>query len=88
MFLLSSLLSHPSSLLPSPMKIHLDSPPEEVQIQIIPLIDVIFCILTFFILAALQPSIDRGRFAPGKNWGAANATKHCGDNQSEWSSFY
>lgn len=36
------------------MKIHLDSPPEEVQIQIIPLIDVIFCILTFFILAALQ----------------------------------
>ncbi|NJP09944.1 MAG: biopolymer transporter ExbD [Leptolyngbyaceae cyanobacterium RU_5_1] len=36
------------------MKIHLDAPPEEVQIQIIPLIDVIFCILVFFILAALQ----------------------------------
>ena len=36
------------------MKINLDAPPEEVQIQIIPLIDVIFCILTFFILAALQ----------------------------------
>jgi biopolymer transport protein ExbD len=36
------------------MKIHLDSPGEEIQIQIIPLIDVIFCILTFFILAALQ----------------------------------
>ncbi len=36
------------------MKVHLDSPGEEVQIQIIPLIDVIFCILTFFILAALQ----------------------------------
>jgi biopolymer transport protein ExbD len=36
------------------MKIHLDTPPEEIQIQIIPLIDVIFCILTFFILAALQ----------------------------------
>jgi biopolymer transport protein ExbD len=36
------------------MKIHLDNPSEEVQIQIIPLIDVIFCILTFFILAALQ----------------------------------
>ena len=36
------------------MKINLDSPSEEVQIQIIPLIDVIFCILTFFILAALQ----------------------------------
>ena len=36
------------------MKINLDTPSEEVQIQIIPLIDVIFCILTFFILAALQ----------------------------------
>ncbi len=36
------------------MKIKLDSPVEEVQIQIIPLIDVIFCVLTFFILAALQ----------------------------------
>lgn len=36
------------------MKIHHDLPTEDVQIQIIPLIDVIFCILTFFILAALQ----------------------------------
>jgi len=36
------------------MKIHQDLPVEDVQIQIIPLIDVIFCILTFFILAALQ----------------------------------
>jgi len=36
------------------MKIHHDLPPEEMQIQLIPLIDVIFCILTFFILAALQ----------------------------------
>ncbi len=36
------------------MKIHHDTPTEEIQIQIIPLIDVIFCILTFFILAALQ----------------------------------
>jgi biopolymer transport protein ExbD len=36
------------------MKIHADMPSEEVQIQLIPLIDVIFCILTFFILAALQ----------------------------------
>ncbi|MGI8502484.1 MAG: biopolymer transporter ExbD [Hassallia sp.] len=36
------------------MKVNLHSPVEEVQIQIIPLIDVIFCILTFFILAALQ----------------------------------
>jgi biopolymer transport protein ExbD len=36
------------------MKIHNNAPAEEVQIQIVPLIDVIFCILTFFILAALQ----------------------------------
>lgn len=36
------------------MKINLHSPIEEVQIQIIPLIDVIFCILTFFLVAALQ----------------------------------
>ena len=36
------------------MKINLDSPAEEARIEIIPLIDVIFCILTFFILAALQ----------------------------------
>lgn len=42
------------------MKIHLDSPPEDVQIQIIPLIDVIFCILTFFILAALQLTRQQG----------------------------
>lgn len=36
------------------MKIHLDAPAEEARIEIIPLIDVIFCILIFFILAALQ----------------------------------
>ncbi|AFZ12005.1 Biopolymer transport protein ExbD/TolR [Crinalium epipsammum PCC 9333] len=36
------------------MKINLDNPTEEVRIEIIPLIDVIFCILTFFLLAALQ----------------------------------
>ena len=36
------------------MKVNLHTPIEEVQIQIIPLIDVIFCILTFFILATLQ----------------------------------
>lgn len=36
------------------MKIHLDSPVEEARIELIPLIDVIFCILTFFLLAALQ----------------------------------
>lgn len=35
------------------MKINLEPTAPEVRIEIIPLIDVIFCILTFFILAAL-----------------------------------
>jgi biopolymer transport protein ExbD len=35
------------------MKIHSDSHEPEVRIEIVPLIDVIFCILTFFILAAV-----------------------------------
>ncbi|HIK14124.1 MAG TPA: biopolymer transporter ExbD [Leptolyngbyaceae cyanobacterium M33_DOE_097] len=42
------------------MKIHLDSPAEEAQIQVVPLIDVIFCILIFFILAALQFTRQQG----------------------------
>ena len=45
------------------MKIdYLESPNEDVRIEIIPLIDIIFCILTFFILAAVgltrQQAID------------------------------
>ncbi|RCJ40211.1 biopolymer transporter ExbD [Nostoc minutum NIES-26] len=36
------------------MKVNLHTPIEEAQVQIIPLIDVVFCILTFFLLAALQ----------------------------------
>lgn len=36
------------------MKVNLHTPVEETQIQILPLIDVVFCILTFFLLAALQ----------------------------------
>lgn len=36
------------------MKINQDSPSDDIRIEIVPLIDVIFCILTFFILAALQ----------------------------------
>jgi biopolymer transport protein ExbD len=35
------------------MKTYIDSEEPEVRIEILPLIDVIFCILTFFILAAL-----------------------------------
>jgi biopolymer transport protein ExbD len=42
------------------MKLNLDSPNDEAQVQIIPLIDVIFCILTFFILAALQLTRQQG----------------------------
>ncbi len=36
------------------MKINLDNATDDGQIQILPLIDVIFCILTFFILAVVQ----------------------------------
>lgn len=36
------------------MKVKLDTSGEDLQIQIISLIDVVFCILTFFLLAALQ----------------------------------
>lgn len=36
------------------MKLNQDSTAEDVRIELIPLIDVIFCILTFFLLAALQ----------------------------------
>jgi biopolymer transport protein ExbD len=36
------------------MKIHLDTPADEARIDMVPLIDVIFCVLTFFLLAALQ----------------------------------
>lgn len=36
------------------MKIDLDNASDDAQIQILPLIDVIFCILTFFILAVVQ----------------------------------
>ncbi|MEM7726101.1 MAG: biopolymer transporter ExbD [Cyanobacteria bacterium P01_A01_bin.45] len=36
------------------MKININSLGEDTQIQILPLIDVVFCILTFFLLAATQ----------------------------------
>jgi biopolymer transport protein ExbD len=42
------------------MKINFDSIADDAQIQIIPLIDVIFCILTFFVLAALQLTRQQG----------------------------
>ncbi|MGQ9870341.1 biopolymer transporter ExbD [Leptodesmis sp.] len=62
------------------MKLNVDTPTDDAQIQIIPLIDVIFCILTFFILAALQltrqqainidlPQASTGTPLPGANLG-------------------
>lgn len=36
------------------MKLNFDNPGEEARIEILPLIDVIFCILTFFILGAMS----------------------------------
>jgi biopolymer transport protein ExbD len=42
------------------MKINLETAADDAQIQIVPLIDVIFCILTFFILAALQLTRQQG----------------------------
>ncbi|MCS6812940.1 MAG: biopolymer transporter ExbD [Cyanobacteria bacterium] len=42
------------------MKINLDGNADDVRIEILPLIDVIFCILTFFILAALQLTRQQG----------------------------
>ncbi|GAB4377942.1 MAG: biopolymer transporter ExbD [Elainellaceae cyanobacterium] len=35
------------------MKLYTDNPDTDVRIELVPLIDVIFCILTFFILAAV-----------------------------------
>jgi len=43
----------PSKNPPAPLRIRLDTAGEDVQVNVIPLIDVIFCILTFFILAAV-----------------------------------
>jgi biopolymer transport protein ExbD len=55
----------------------LDTPSEDVRLELIPLIDVIFCILTFFILAAVGltrqqaidldlPSAETGQPIPGQ----------------------
>jgi biopolymer transport protein ExbD len=60
------------------MKVKLDTPGEDIQIQIIPLIDVVFCILTFFLLAALQftrqqaINVDLPKASTGEN-SSANA---------------
>ncbi|HBL62411.1 MAG TPA: biopolymer transporter ExbD [Cyanobacteria bacterium UBA8803] len=38
---------------PRPLRLRIETQPEEVRVEVVPLIDVIFCILTFFILAAV-----------------------------------
>jgi biopolymer transport protein ExbD len=43
----------PPTLAPRPLRLRIETQPEEVRVEIVPLIDVIFCILTFFILAAV-----------------------------------
>lgn len=42
------------------MKVNLDNPTDDSRIEILPLIDVIFCILIFFILATLQLTRQQG----------------------------
>jgi biopolymer transport protein ExbD len=45
--------STPTSLTARPLRLRVDTQDKDVRVEIIPLIDVIFCILTFFILAAV-----------------------------------
>ena len=42
-----------ASLTTRPLRLRVDTQPEDVRIEVVPLIDVIFCILTFFLLAAV-----------------------------------
>ncbi|MEW6493898.1 MAG: biopolymer transporter ExbD [Cyanobacteriota bacterium] len=45
--------SEPSSLTPRPLRLRIETQTEDVRVEVVPLIDVIFCILTFFLLAAM-----------------------------------
>lgn len=45
--------STPAVVAPRPLRLRIDTNSEDVRIEVVPLIDVIFCILTFFILAAM-----------------------------------
>jgi biopolymer transport protein ExbD len=42
-----------ASLSPRPLRLRVETQAEDVRIEVVPLIDVIFCILTFFLLAAV-----------------------------------
>ncbi len=44
----------PTALAPRPLRLRVDTSTEDVRVEVVPLIDVIFCILTFFLLAAVN----------------------------------
>lgn len=44
---------NPAQLTPRPLRLRIDTQSEDVRIEVVPLIDVIFCILTFFLLSAV-----------------------------------
>jgi len=45
--------ANPLALAPRPLRLRIETQAEDVRVEIVPLIDVIFCILTFFILSAV-----------------------------------
>jgi biopolymer transport protein ExbD len=47
------ILPNPAQVAPRPLRLRIDTQTEDVRIELIPLIDVIFCILTFFLLSAV-----------------------------------
>jgi biopolymer transport protein ExbD len=69
------ILSDPSSVTARPMRLKVDTTPEDVRVDVVPLIDVVFCILIFFILAAVSfsrqqaISIDLPKASTGKPQG-------------------
>lgn len=67
--------SEPSALTPRPLRLRIDTQTEDVRVEVVPLIDVIFCILTFFLLAAMgfarqqAISVDLPKASTGKPQG-------------------
>lgn len=47
------ILPNPTQVTARPLRLRIDTQSEDVRIELIPLIDVIFCILTFFLLSAV-----------------------------------
>lgn len=54
MFMNNKTSSASSSLAPRPLRLRIETQADDVRVEIIPLIDVVFCILIFFILAAVS----------------------------------